>query len=1764
MSRNIIYKVNESTRALSKLTNVTPIKENNGVDISYLYAPYGADTVMLKLLPNKFFELTNVNPIPAFKCTRITDQEIIDALVPEADSETGWYLWAYTIGVGVSGILKSNRASQYQVSFQRLEVDLTDDDYIGNYATASTVDATISTELDVAYPSAVEGNYVNVYKTTSNLYTSWLLVSTTWVDQDELTNETLIDNTLVYNETFKATTVSNDEFNIGTPTEQALVFNQIYGELEDINTVLSAIVGDVAGLMTKAEYDTNDNGIVDLAEGVKNEADTASVIIVGSEMTSKADSMFLYSNHATDFSEIDILDSQIEISNFDTTNGDSEIFLVNGEMRLLAPKGIRIYDEAGTDYAVIDFANGDFRVAYNGITKEYGKNLFVGIKARTIIGENVVLQYDGAVGTSGKIWVKIADKDEINLAPHLIVGVSTTTLTANEEQDVNFYGAINEIDTTGFDGNSGTSADLSQILYFDSVNGLGGMTLTKPEAPNVQIKIGIISTYHATTGQIKVRPDLGMFLADLHDVHINGHTFIGGEIITYNLVNERYEIDNINNYSFKKTGFDVDVMTLVSLAFVNATRTFTLAKTGDVVDYFVSNVKYTLDTDKTVVIDDVEGVWFIYLVGDTLTASQTAWDLRADDAAPVSAINWDATNKVATAVAYEVHSHAMSGVDHYDSHFGLGTLHIRGLAVSDSGSDTLNVTAGVLADEDINITIVDDDTPTAYWEQPLTPLKSYKYYRDGANGNLRRADDSTSPFYVVGNKVQLNPFTGGVWTLTDMTVNKFGAYWVLGTSDITNSVKMILGQAEADSLNNAQEENTLSSLDLGSIPFEEIKVLYRVIVQQKSVSPYYEITQIDSMLVDPITGIPTLTPSSHGGLTGLLDDDHPQYYNTTRLDAYKVSDIDPDIVLRVARDLSIYTEDLLLHGNEKFYMEDGTTSKRTTPNALASYIGGLSGSVIYNGKYYDTGLGAHDTALVKVFTATNTTDADLLLDILDTAIITDFYATSGLNKRIKIIVPSSLVDDTAHLTLTIDSSSGTPTVKDILVNGSTIIGSAMLGQELDLLYTTDGFVYNGSNALPIEQSYYKSIDSTFGSIAPVDFASPLMKTIYGLSVNQMLNNGNFASGVISPFVSNSIGTPVVTDEIVSFTATAQYARLSYEDILTIGQSYYLTARIKTLGTDLRLRTNGGALSVTHSGSGEWEILSVKGTAVNTRIDVIDYMSSGWVQVDVDYIMAIPISNTSYSGRTADELNTQFPTYLPYGYNDLINPEFKFTGLNLANLLGTQISRAVGFNNTDLVITKDRMEIAVSTANITVILMKVLPSTTYFVKANDYGLTTTATMRAYKFSTLPTYTLDGTYINDVGASGLQFTTDADTQYVGIGLYINSGLVGDYIGDIQLEQGTVATDYRAYASPTDNFKLLNIDGSDIAVREVGSVRDRISFVIDHWEYIQRVGFVEDESIGATINYADMPTGGVFTAFDSVNNEYQSGVKGDTLTLTGVADIRYELTTAEDGVELDQDGSTTQEITTTIEQVSLASDYMVEYALNDNAQNDLNTIKIIGNKKEISANEVSITTNATAIALREVLSNKVIAFSTPTDDEYPSAKLVDDRANTNDTAVGLNTTHRGSDGKNHSDVVLNNTHRSSDGKNHSDVVTNTADILKRVEFTEIWSNASGITVTADTSLANATVFTLSQAYSDFDELHFLTEYNNTFTTLRATTGILRFNYAGANAIDTVNCQYNLVTSTTTLKLYSGIYFTIEAGGWATATTIRPTIYKIIGINY
>ena len=258
--RNIVFKTNTNDDTVTKLTNVNPVLENNGVDIYWWYTPSGGNVAKIKFLPQLFLSLTNVNPVPAIKMFKESDEEIINVIVPEADRELGWSLYYFTVEIGISGILKSQSATKYDVAFQELDVDITSEDYLAEYATASTVVATIQSELEALYPDAEENNYVNVYETSTSDYTSWQYLSSVWTKLDMLLNSQSIRNTQAFQETFKATVASNDSFNMGTPEAQALVLNQIYAELEQLNSIVASIVGDIGDLMLKADYDPNTYG----------------------------------------------------------------------------------------------------------------------------------------------------------------------------------------------------------------------------------------------------------------------------------------------------------------------------------------------------------------------------------------------------------------------------------------------------------------------------------------------------------------------------------------------------------------------------------------------------------------------------------------------------------------------------------------------------------------------------------------------------------------------------------------------------------------------------------------------------------------------------------------------------------------------------------------------------------------------------------------------------------------------------------------------------------------------------------------------------------------------------------------------------------------------------------------------------------------------------------------------------------------------------------------------------------------------------------------------------------------------------------------------------------------------------------------------------------------------------------------------------------------------------------------------------------------
>ena len=173
--------------------------------------------------------------------------------------------------------------------------------------------------------------------------------------------------------------------------------------------------------------------------------------------------------------------------------------------------------------------------------------------------------------------------------------------------------------------------------------------------------------------------------------------------------------------------------------------------------------------------------------------------------------------------------------------------------------------------------------------------------------------------------------------------------------------------------------------------------------------------------------------------------------------------------------------------------------------------------------------------------------------------------------------------------------------------------------------------------------------------------------------------------------------------------------------------------------------------------------------------------------------------------------------------------------------------------------------------------------------------------------------------------------------------------------------------------------------------------------------------------------------------------------------------------------------------------------------------------------------------------------------------STDTVDTTMKANEDAVALNTTHRTSDGKDHSDVVANNakisytdaadvalntTHRSSDGKDHSDVVTNNA----KISYTD--AADVGLNTThrgsdgkdhSDVVANNAKI-----SYTDAADVASNTTHRGSDGKDHSDVGLNNTHRASSGS------DHSLVNS----SLVSTINFIIDGGGAAIATGIKGDI--------
>jgi len=163
-----------------------------------------------------------------------------------------------------------------------------------------------------------------------------------------------------------------------------------------------------------------------------------------------------------------------------------------------------------------------------------GEEMYYRVKLTAPATKGQVLMFTGTLGASGGLTAAPAT----GLSPdqsNYILGVSMQTGTTNDWVTVVEFGEIKEIDTTG-----GVEAWVQgQILYFNPAVA-GGLTKTKPTAPNAIAIVAAVVHVSSTVGILFVRPTFGSVLGGT-DGNVEFASITNGDVIVYDGTDQRWE-----------------------------------------------------------------------------------------------------------------------------------------------------------------------------------------------------------------------------------------------------------------------------------------------------------------------------------------------------------------------------------------------------------------------------------------------------------------------------------------------------------------------------------------------------------------------------------------------------------------------------------------------------------------------------------------------------------------------------------------------------------------------------------------------------------------------------------------------------------------------------------------------------------------------------------------------------------------------------------------------------------------------------------------------------------------------------------------------------------------------------------------------------------------------------------------------------------------------------------------------------------------------
>jgi hypothetical protein len=323
------------------------------------------------------------------------------------------------------------------------------------------------------------------------------------------------------------------------------------------------------------------------------------------------------------------------------------------------------------------------------------------------------------------------------------------------------------------------------------------------------------------------------------------------------------------------------------MSFDNSTRTFTIQPATSSHVVWCVGRRYEKTITETITIPNTTGLYYISFNSQGQLQYSTDYFVWDRDT-PTSYVYWNATTQRAEFFADERHGITMDWQTHEYLHRTRGAAIANGFDASNFDVSThdgttdaqaqLDIDNGTFFDEDLQVDIEHSLTPEENtWKQQLQgPARIPVMYRSGT-GYVYDAPTDFPVKQGVTHPVY-NSSSGGNWGTTELGTSKYGVQWIVATNQLNYPVLSIMGQTQYNNIGQA-EAASWADMDLDDLPVVEIRVLYKIIFRATgSNTPGCYFVEID----DYRTALSNATSTAaavvdHGNLTGLGDDDHPQY-----------------------------------------------------------------------------------------------------------------------------------------------------------------------------------------------------------------------------------------------------------------------------------------------------------------------------------------------------------------------------------------------------------------------------------------------------------------------------------------------------------------------------------------------------------------------------------------------------------------------------------------------------------------------------------------------------------------------------------------------------------------------------------------------------------------------------------------------------------------------------------------------------------------------